>query len=101
VSPIGTLVVAFMSLHSVSKWKRCLKLIYLAEDFGKFSYFSKCFSIFWKPNSVYLSWLKTFSKALNMFLSLLGAKACLEIFLEFLETSRYFRTLNMISVFFF
>jgi hypothetical protein len=37
-----------------------------------------------------LRYLKTFSKVLNMFLSPLGAKSCLVIFLEFLEPSRYF-----------
>jgi hypothetical protein len=42
-------------------------LIYLIEAFGKFSYFSEYFSIFWKPKSIYLRYLKTFAKALNMF----------------------------------
>jgi hypothetical protein len=68
VSLISVLVVAFMLLYNVSKCKRCLKhVIYHVEAFSKFSYFSEYFSIFRKPKSIYLRYLKTFSKALIMF----------------------------------
>jgi hypothetical protein len=42
-------------------------LIYLVEVFGKFSYFSEYFSIFQKPKSIYLRYLKTFPEGLDMF----------------------------------
>jgi hypothetical protein len=54
---------------------------FFSEDFSEFSYFSKCFPIFRKPKSIYLRYLKTFSKALNVFLSSLGVIPCLTIFL--------------------
>jgi hypothetical protein len=65
-------------------------LIYLVKVSVKFSYFSEYFSIFREPKSIYLRYLKIFSKALNTFLSSLGAKSFLVIFLDFLEPSRYF-----------
>jgi hypothetical protein len=49
-------------------------LIYLVEAFDKFSYFSEYFSIFWKPKSNYLRYLKTFSKTLNMFFEFVGCQ---------------------------
>jgi hypothetical protein len=61
--------------------------ICLVEVSRKFSYFSEYFSIYRNSKSIYLRYLKTFSKVINMFLSLLGAKSCLGIFLEFLERS--------------
>jgi hypothetical protein len=42
-------------------------LIYLVEVFGKFTYFSKFFSFFRNSNSIYLRYLKTYSKVLIMF----------------------------------
>jgi hypothetical protein len=53
-------------------------LIYLIKAFGKFSYFSKHFSIFWKPKSIYLRYLKMFLETFIGF------------FLEFLEASAIF-----------
>jgi hypothetical protein len=64
--------------------------ICLLEVSRKFSYFSEYFSIFRNSKSIYMGYLKTFSKVLNMCLSSLCAKSCVEIFLEFLEPSRYF-----------
>jgi hypothetical protein len=46
--------------------------------------------MFLNSKSIYLRYLKTFSKVLNIFLSPLGAKSCVGIFLEFLEPLRYF-----------
>jgi hypothetical protein len=44
MSPTGTLVVAFMSLHGVSKCNMCLKHVNIFIDaFGKFSYFRNIF----------------------------------------------------------
>jgi hypothetical protein len=42
-------------------------LTYLIEALGKFSYFSKYFSISWKPKSIYLWNLKMFLETLIMF----------------------------------
>jgi hypothetical protein len=55
-------------------------LIYIIEVLGKFSYFSEYFSIFRKPKSTYLRYLKMFLETLSMFLSSLGAKTFLGIF---------------------
>jgi hypothetical protein len=85
VSPRSVLVVVFMLLHSVSKCKECLKHVNMPCK----SYLS-IFIIFWiffyflKLKIYLFEVLKTFSKVLNMFLSSLGAKSCLEIFLDFL-----------------
>jgi hypothetical protein len=80
MSPRSALVVAFLLLHSVSKCKKCLKqLIYLVEVSGKIFIFFEYFSISRESKYIYLRYLKTFSKVLNMFLSLLGAKSCLGI----------------------
>jgi hypothetical protein len=64
-------------------------LIYHIEAFDKFSYFRNNF-LFSKTKFYLFEVLKNIFKALNMFLSPLGAKSCLVIFLEFLEPSRYF-----------
>jgi hypothetical protein len=69
-----------MFLSAISVW---IMFIYLVEVFCKISYFSEDLSIFQK--SIYLRYFKTFSKVLNMFLSSLGAKSCLGIFLKFFE----------------
>jgi hypothetical protein len=61
-------------------------LKYLIEALGKFSYFSEYFSIFRTPKSIYLRNLKMFLEILIMFLSSLGAKTFIGIFLEFLKT---------------
>jgi hypothetical protein len=87
MSPSGALVAAYILLHSVSKCKKCLKHVNI--HYRSFDNFH-IFSIFREPKFIYLGYLKTFSKVLNMFLSSLGAKSCLVIFLEFLEPSRYF-----------
>jgi hypothetical protein len=63
-------------------------LICLVEVSCKFSYFSEYFFIFQNSKSIYLRYLKTISKVLNTFLSSLGAKSCVGIFLEFLGPSR-------------
>jgi hypothetical protein len=47
-------------------------LIYFVEVSDKFSYFSKYFSIFREPKSIYLRYLKTFSKVLIMFFEFIG-----------------------------
>jgi hypothetical protein len=67
VSPKGALVVAFMSLHSVYKCKRCLKHVNIScKTFGKFSYFWNIF--YFLETKIYLfEVLKTFLKALKMF----------------------------------
>jgi hypothetical protein len=65
-------------------------LTYLIEALGKFSYFSEYFSIFRKPKSIYLWNLKMFLEILIMFLSSLGAKTFIGIFLEFLKVSIIF-----------
>jgi hypothetical protein len=59
-------------------------LIYLIE------YFLEYFSIFQKPKSIYFKYLKMFLETLSMFLSSLGAKTFLGIFLEFLDASIIF-----------
>jgi hypothetical protein len=64
--------------------------IYMVEVSHKFSYFLIFFYIFQNSKSIYLGYLKTFSKVLNMFLNSLGAKPSLGNFLDFLEPSRYF-----------
>jgi hypothetical protein len=63
--------------------------ICLIEVAHKFSYFLNIF-YFSNSKSIYLRYIKIFSKVLNMFLSSLGAKSCLKIFLELFEPSRYF-----------
>jgi hypothetical protein len=49
-------------------------LIYLVEVSDKFSYFYEYFSIFREPKSIYLRYLKTFSKVLNMFFEFIGCQ---------------------------
>jgi hypothetical protein len=65
-------------------------LIYLVEVLRKFSYFSEYFSIFQEPKSIYLRYLEIFTKVINMFFEFIGCQIMPEIFLEFLEPSRYF-----------
>jgi hypothetical protein len=82
VSPKGALVVAFMSLHSVYKCKRCLKHVNIScKTFGKFSYFWNIF--YFLETKIYLfEVLKNiFKSSKNVFLSSLGAKSCLGTFL--------------------
>ena len=61
--------IVFLSARSV--WNM---LIYLVEVSGKFSYFSEYFSIFQNSKSIYLRYLKTFSKVLNMFFEFIGCQ---------------------------
>jgi hypothetical protein len=68
--------------------------ICLVEVSRKFSYFSGNFSSFQNSKSMYLRSLKHFKKFLICFLSSVGAKSCLGIFLEFLEPSRYFSVIK-------
>jgi hypothetical protein len=65
-------------------------LTYLIEALGKFSYFSENFSNFEKPKSIYFRNLKMFLETLIMFLSSLGDKTFIGIFLEFLKASIIF-----------
>jgi hypothetical protein len=53
ISPRGALVVPFMPLHHVSK---CNPI----EALDRFSYFLEYFSIFRKPKSIYLRYIKCF-----------------------------------------
>jgi hypothetical protein len=48
-------------------------VICLVGVFGKFSYFSEYFFIFLNSKSIYLRYLKTFSKVLNMLFEFIGA----------------------------
>jgi hypothetical protein len=61
-------------------------LIYLIEALGKFSYFRNSF--LFPETKIYLfEVLKMVLETLICFLSSLGAKTFLEVFLEFLEAS--------------
>jgi hypothetical protein len=64
--------------------------ICLVEVARKFSYFLKYFSIFQNSKSIYLRYLKTFSKVINMFFEFIGCQIMSRNFLEFFEPLRYF-----------
>jgi hypothetical protein len=71
----------------------------LVEVFRKFSYFMNIF-LFLKFKIYLFEVLKNiFKSSKYVFLSSLGAKSCLGIFLEYLQPSRYFRILKTISAF--
>jgi hypothetical protein len=81
ISPTCALVVAFMQLHGVSKCKKYLKHVNISyEAFGKFSYFLEYFSIFRKPKSIYLRYLKMFLETLIMFFELIRCQNTYKIF---------------------
>jgi hypothetical protein len=67
-------------------------LLYLVEVFGKFSYFRVFF--YFSKTKIYL-----FEVLQNIFKSSKYVFSSLGIFLEILEPSRYFWTLNTISTF--
>jgi hypothetical protein len=65
-------------------------LIYHVEVSAKFSYFLEYFSIFREPKSIYLRYLKTFSKVLNMCFEFIGCQIMPRNFPRIFRASRYF-----------
>jgi hypothetical protein len=64
-------------------------LIYLIEALEKFLIFG-IFSIFRKPKSIYLRYLKIFLETLNMYFEFIRCQNFSRIFQEFLEASTIF-----------
>jgi hypothetical protein len=65
-------------------------LLYLVEVSHKISYFSEYFSIFQNSKSIYLRYLKIFSKVLNMFFEFIGCQIMSRNFPRFFKPSGYF-----------
>jgi hypothetical protein len=92
MSPRGTLVVAFMPLHGVFKCKMCLKHVKISYIsawqififFGIFFYFPETKIYLFEELKI------VFRNSNYIFLSSLGGKTFIGMFLEFLEVSIIF-----------
>jgi hypothetical protein len=91
ISPRCALVVAFMLLHGVSKCKKCLKHVSISYRSSPYIFIFFRIFFYFPETKIYLfDVLKMFLETISMFLSSLGAKTFLEMFLEFLESSIIF-----------
>jgi hypothetical protein len=86
ISPIGALVVAFMSLHGVSKCKKCLKHVSISYRGSRWIFIFFRIFFYFSENKIYLfEVLKMFLETLSIFFEFIR---CQNIYSKFSEIFR-------------